>query len=185
MEDREIIELYWKRNEDAIRQSDNKYGRYCLSIADRILHDMADSEECVSDTWLRSWYAMPPQRPAVLKLFFATIVRNLAFKRYEASHAQKRGGSNVETALEELEGVIGSADNVRQDFELDQLTHCICEFLDTISRKDRVLFLKRYFYALEIPEIAEETGLSAHAVSVSLSRTRSRLKTWLQKEGWL
>ena len=105
MEDQQIIELYWARSEQAIRESETKYGAFCLSIARNILAQEQDAEECVNDTWLRAWNAMPPQRPGILSAFFGKLTRNLSLDRWRYNRAAKRGGPQVETALEELGGV--------------------------------------------------------------------------------
>ena len=111
MEDSRIVELYWQKNADAIKETDSKYGAYCFAIADNILHNKEDSEECVNDTWLNAWNAMPPQKPTKLQLFLAKITRNLSFNRFNARSAEKRGGGEIVLVLDELaECLAGESD---------------------------------------------------------------------------
>ena len=117
MHDQAIVELYWARDQSAIRQSDEKYGPYCRTIAHNVLHDPLDSEECVNDTWHRAWESMPPQRPNLLRAFFGTITRNLALNRWEKQHAQKRGGGQLPLALEELSACVPAPRGVEQAVE--------------------------------------------------------------------
>ena len=111
MEDSRIVELYWQKNADAIKETDSKYGAYCFAIADNILHNEEDSEECVNDTWLNAWNAMPPQRPTKLRLFLAKITRNLSFNRFQAQGAKKRGGGEINLVLDELAECIAHESN--------------------------------------------------------------------------
>ena len=135
MEDLQIIELYWNRDEEAIRQSEEKYGIYCRSIALRILAAQEDAEECVSDTWLSAWNAIPPQRPAVLRTFLGRLCRNLSINRHLMNTALKRGGGEVDIALEELREC-GGADMVQQSLEMEELGCLIDAFLRTLPEKE-------------------------------------------------
>ena len=183
MEDSQIIDLYWARLEQAIQETDTKYGGYCRAIAHNILKSMEDSEECVSDTWLRAWNAMPPQRPSVLSAFLGRITRNLSLDRYKAARAEKRGGSSFPAALDELSECVPAGGSVEQTMDERELGQAIDRFLRTIPEKQCSLFLRRYWYVDTIAEIAVRYGLSESAVQMRLSRTRAKLCTYLEKEG--
>ena len=181
MEDTKIIDLYFARNETAITETDLKYGAYCRSIAWNILQNHEDSEECVSDTWLRAWNAMPPQRPRVLRQFLAKITRNLSLDRFRADHAQKRGSGEVPLALEELKECVGSGDPAT-DAERKLLEELIGQFLQQLTQRDRSVFLRRYFYMESRKDIAARYGMKETNVRLCLSRTRQRLREYLRKE---
>ena len=181
MEDTKIIDLYFERNEAAITETDQKYGAYCRSIAWNILQNHEDLEECVSDTWLRAWNAMPPQRPRVLRQFLAKITRNLSLDRFRAGHAQKRGSGEVPLALEELKECVGSGDPAT-DAERKLLEELIGQFLQQLSQRDRGVFLRRYFYMESHKDIAARYGMKETNVRLCLSRTRQRLREYLRKE---
>ena len=181
MEDSKIIDLYFERNEAAITETDQKYGAYCRSIAWNILQNHEDSEECVSDTWLRAWNAMPPQRPRVLRQFLAKITRNLSLDRFRADHAHKRGSGEVPLALEELKECVGSG-NPATDAERKLLEELIGQFLQQLSQRDRGVFLRRYFYMESHKDIAARYGMKETNVRLCLSRTRQRLREYLRKE---
>lgn len=181
MEDSKIIDLYFERNEAAITETDQKYGAYCRSIAWNILQNHEDSEECVSDTWLRAWNAMPPQRPNVLRQFLAKITRNLSFDRFRAGSAQKRGSGEMPLALEELKECVGSGDPATYA-ERKLLEQLIGQFLQALSPRDRGIFLRRYFYAESHREIAQRYDMKEANVRLCLSRTRQKLREYLRKE---
>lgn len=185
MTDDKIIESYWRREERAIRESDAKYGRYCLTIANHILYNREDSEECVNDTWLRAWHAIPPVRPTNLKLYFAKITRNLALSRYAANTAKKRGSGEVALILDELSEVLREPDEVESEYMAKELAAAVNSFVHTLPERECNVFVRRYFYSEEIPEIAERYGISARNVTVMLSRTRGKLKQYLEKEGFV
>ena len=181
MEDSKIIDLYFERNEAAITETDQKYGAYCRSIAWNILQNHEDSEECVSDTWLRAWNAMPPEKPNILRQFLAKITRNLSLDRFRADHAQKRGSGEVPLALEELKECVGSGDPAT-DAERKLLEELIGQFLQQLSQRDRGVFLRRYFYMESRKDIAARYGMKETNVRLCLSRTRQRLREYLRKE---
>lgn len=185
MNDDQIIDLFWQRQEAAITAAEEAYGSYCFSIADNILHSRQDAEECVSDTWLRAWQSIPPQRPVRLRLFLAKITRNLAFDRYRMHNAAKRGSGEMDAVLEELEECIASPDNVEQEYDRRALQRCINVFLRTLSYRERQIFLRRYFYAESVKEIADTFGIGSNHASVILKRTRAKLRDYLIKEGFL
>ncbi|MGM9619651.1 MAG: RNA polymerase sigma factor [Oscillospiraceae bacterium] len=183
MEDHEIVALYWRRDERAIEESGRKYGPYCYSLAQRILQRHEDAEECVSDTWLRAWNAMPPQRPNRLRLFLARITRNLAFDRCRALGAEKRGGS-LTVALEELGECLAAPEGVEEPLRQKELEECLGRFLRSLPARERGVFLRRYFFLDSTGEIAARYGLSDANVLTLLSRTRKKLKAQLGKEGF-
>ena len=181
MEDHEIVALYWARNERAIAESDQKYGAYCRKVAYNILRDREDSAECVNDTYLRAWDAMPPQRPSRLRAFLAAITRNLSLDRCRAAGAAKRGGKQLALALTELEEAIPSGGSVADDLALADL---LDRFLAGLSPEDRKIFLRRYWYMLSVREIARGMGLGESKVKMSLLRSRRTLKAQLEREGY-
>ena len=187
MTDEAIITLYFERNERAIEETRTKYGAYCYSIARRILALHEDAEECVSDTYLQAWNAMPPTWPKRLRLFLAKITRSRAFNRYEAEHAEKRGGGEVAAVLDELaECVADSRADSPEDAALSkELAAVIDAFLMDLPERDRRLFVRRYFYAEPVGDIAARAGLTASNVSVILHRVRAALKKHLEAEGYL
>ena len=185
MEDSRIIELYWQKNAKAISETAEKYGMYCFTIADNILHSAEDSEECVNDTWLRAWNAIPPQKPEVLRIFLARITRNLAFNRFNARNAQKRGGGEIALVLDELGECLGGGADTEAAYEAKELRQCIRRFVRALPERDGNVLARRYFYAEPIADIAKRYGLSENNVMVILSRTRRKLKAHLLKEGYL
>ena len=184
MEDSQIVELYWQKNADAIAETAGKYGLYCFTIAENILHNAEDSEECVNDTWLRAWNAIPPQKPIVFRMFLAKITRNLAFNRFNARNAEKRGGGEAALVLDELGECLGGAD-AEAAYEAKELRRCIQRFVRALPERDGNVLVRRYFFAEPVADIAKRYGLSENNVMVILSRTRKKLKAHLLKEGYL
>ena len=183
MEDTAIIDLYWARSQQAVAASEEKYGPYCHTIARRILDREEDAEECVNDTWLHAWNAMPPQRPGVLSAFFGKLTRNLSLDRWRRLRAAKRGGSQVEVALHELEDCLPDRRTPDENLEAGETAALISAFLRRQSELDRVLFVRRYFH-LEPPDsLARRFGLSVGQVKSKLHRTRQRLRAELEREG--
>jgi len=185
MNDIQIIELYFNRNQDAIRETEKEYGAYCFSIADNILHNQQDDEECLNDTWLRAWHSIPPSRPARLKLFLGKITRNLAFDKYRQKTADKRGGGDFEAVLDELAECVASPENVEQAFDAKALRQNLNQFLKALPQRDRQIFLKRYFYAESVRNIAKEYQITANHCTVILKRVRKKLQIYLEQEGFL
>ena len=184
MEDSRIVELYWQKNADAIKETDSKYGAYCFAIADNILHNKEDSEECVNDTWLNAWNAMPPQKPTKLQMFLAKITRNLSFNRFNARSAEKRGGGEIVLVLDELAECIASETDVASEYEAKELGQCIRRFVKALPERDGNIFVRRYFFTESITQIAQKCSLTENNVMVILSRTRKKLKAHLVKEGF-
>ena len=180
MEDATIIQLFWDRNQSAIEQSDKKYGRYCFTVANRILDSREDSFECVNDTWHNAWRAIPPEKPSKLQAFFGRIARNLALDRYEYNNAQKRN-ARLETAMDEYWECIPNGEALIEDRIL--LKDLLNRFLASLDKQTRIIFLQRYWYICTPREIARSMGLSENNVNVILHRTRNRFKLYLQKEG--
>ena len=183
MDDNRIIELYWARSEEAIQESDRKYGPYCRTIAWNILQDREDSEECVNDTWLRAWNSMPPQRPGVLSAFLSRITRNLSLDRYKAAKAAKRGGGQLPLALEELGDCVPSAGSVEDAVAMKELTWLLDSFLRDLPEKECCIFLRRYWYVDSTQEIARRYEMAEGSVKSTLYRTRRKLRERLEKEG--
>ena len=184
MEDSKIIDLYWARAEEAINESQNKYGPYCGRIAFNILADRQDSEECVSDCFLKAWGAIPPARPSCLRTFLGRITRNLALDRYEMEHAQKRGGGELALALEELSECIGKEPDIDAHIEAAELTAILDRFLSALRPDVRKMFVRRYWYMDSIAGIAERYGFTESKVKTALLRARAELKIELSKEGY-
>lgn len=184
MDDTKILDLYFARNEQAIRETERKYGAYCFSLAKAILENDGDAEEAVNDTYFKTWNVIPPNRPKVLKLFLAKITRNLSFSRWRSLSAQKRGGGEMALVLEELESCIPSPVTVEDSIHAKELAAAIRTFLDTISPREQDIFLRRYFFVEESEAIALRYGMKQASVLRSLSRTRAKLKQYLIKEGY-
>lgn len=179
MNDQDIVALYHARDEQAIKESEEKYGAYCHSVAMNILNDRPDAEECVNDTWLRAWNAMPPHRPSVLRSFLAKITRNLSLNRLQARTAAKRNGHLV-VALEEL----GDCVPAPEDTDARELCAQIDGFLAVTPKLDRQLFLGRYWFAHSVRTLAIHYGLSENSVSQRLKRTRAALRVYLTERGY-
>ena len=181
MEDSKIIELYWKRNEDAIRQTEKKYGRYCHSIAYNILFSNQDAEECVNDTYVRAWESIPPTRPNRFSAFIGRIIRNIALDRYDVAKAKKRDGGILEP-LDELSECIPDpqSENVSTD---TQLADAINGFLAGLSKRKRIIFMQRYWYCCPIKDIALRLRMSEINVKVTLMRTRNEFREYLTGKG--
>ena len=181
MEDRKIIELYFARNEQAIAETDRKYGAYCRAIAYRILEDRLDSEEVANDTYLRLWNTIPPQKPDPLKPYAGRISRNLALDVYDAKHAQKRTG--VTLALEELAECLPARDG-EEIGESAALSDSISRFIKSLPEREKIIFVRRYFYLCPIAQIAKSLALKESTTAMTLSRTREKLRRHLEKEGF-
>ena len=183
MDDQQIIELYWNRSDEAIAQTQKKYGRLCYKVAFNILGSHQDSEECVNDTYLKAWNAIPPRRPQKLSAFLCRITRNQALKRYESNTAEKRGGSEVPLALEELAGCIPDPGSATALTEQRELIRQLNGFLAELPIETRGIFLQRYWGLESVRDIALAMGISESKVKVTLHRTRKKLKRHLEQEG--
>lgn len=184
MEDSRIVELYWQKNADAIKETSSKYGAYCFNIANHILHSKEDAEECVNDTWLHAWNAIPPQKPRRLQMYLAKITRNLSLNRFYSRTAQKRGGGEIIFVLDELAECLASESDVENAYEYKELGQCVRLFVRRLSKRDGNVFVRRYFFTESVAVIAKRYGLTENNVMVILSRIRKKLKTHLIKEGF-
>jgi RNA polymerase sigma-70 factor (ECF subfamily) len=180
MDDRAIVDLYIARSERAISETEKKYGRYCRYIASNILHSDTEAEECVDDAYMNTWYAIPPAEPRSLRTFVGRITRNLALGRYQHKHAQKRY-SGSESAIEEIGELISAPEESLVD--TIALRDGLNEFLGALTRRSRIIFVKRYWYLASIKEIAADVNASESSIKVSLHRTRCELKEFLKKKG--
>lgn len=183
MEDEKIIEMYWNRDEQAIRASMENYGSYCHTVAAAILGNNFDAEEAVADTWLKAWNAIPPQRPNCLRLFLGRITRNISLSIWRKNHADSRGGGQVSLALEELAECVSTGETPETVVSIRELEQAISAFLCDKPAKSREIFLRRYFYLEDSKAIAKSYAMTDTAVRMHLMRTRRELKEYLLKEG--
>ena len=178
MDDEKIIELFFARSEQAIRELDMKYGKICRNLSYNIVNSIWDAEECVNDAYLGAWNAIPPTRPNPLLSYIVKIVRNISLKIYWRKEAAKRSG-HYKIALEEIEGYIADQKTVEDEIEARELARIIGEFLDTLTLENRVIFMRRYWFADSYKDIAEFIGLSEKNISVRLTRIREKMKQYL------
>ena len=183
MEDSRIIDLFFQRSGDAVAALSGKYANYCYTIAYNILSSAEDAEECVNDTWLRAWNSMPPQRPGILSAFFGKLTRNLSLDRWRRNKAAKRGGSQVEVALHELEDCLPDRRSPDEELEAGETAALISAFLRRQSEADRALFVRRYFHLEPLDSLARQFGMSMGQVKSKLHRMRGRLRLELEREG--
>ena len=185
MEDNQIVALYWKRDEEAIRATDQKYGPFCHAIAYNILASHEDAEETVNDTYAGAWNAMPPHRPGVLSSFLAKLTRRISLNRWRDNRAGKRGGGQVPLALDELAECIPAGQDVAQAVETKELAAAVRRFLSGLAENERDVFVSRYFYLAPISEISQKFGFSESKTKSMLFRIRGKLRKKLQEEGFL
>ena len=184
MEDSRIVELYWQRSEDAITETDAKYGSFCYGVSFGILRSASDAEESVNDTYLAAWNAMPPHRPDVLKAFLGKLTRRISIDRWRRGKAEKRGGGRTGLVLEELSWCIPDGGSIDERIELEELTAAVNAFLRGLSEEQRSIFVCRYWYCDSVQEIAQRFGFSAGKVMSVLFRLREKLSLHLAKEGF-
>lgn len=177
-----ILDLFWSRSESAIHETAAKYGNYCTKIAMNILQNHEDSEECVNDTYLKAWNAIPPQRPAILSSFLGRITRNLAINSYNFKRTQKRGGYELALVLNELEDCVPSSNSTEETVEAGMTVRAIETFLADLDSESRVVFVRRYWYVDSISAIAARFQISEGKVKSMLFRTRNNLRKHLEKE---
>ena len=182
MEDSAIIALYFDRNEDAIRETDKKYGAFCRKVAFNILSVNEDTEECVSDTYMKVWNLIPPERPIKFMAWLGKIVRNTALGMYTKLHAKKRF-NGMELMLDELSDCIPSDVSLEKELEDKEITEAINTWLKSISTEERYLFIRRYWYGDAVNELAKQQKVSPHTITQRLYRIRERLKVYFEKEG--
>lgn len=185
MTDLQIVDLYWQRNADAISYSEQKYGNYCHKVAKNILSSFQDAEECVNDTWVGAWNAMPDQRPNNLRTFLGTITRRLACSRMRKDYAQKRGNGQVPLILEELDACLPTSPSAAQVVEAKELEMTINAFLHTLPEQECNIFLRRYWYAESLEQISRRYDIRLNTVKSSLYRSRQKLRAYLEMEDLL
>jgi RNA polymerase sigma-70 factor (ECF subfamily) len=183
MDDERIIDLYWRRDEYAITATCDKYGAYCRSIANNILSNNEDAEECINDTWLHAWNAIPPHKPARLPLFLGKITRELSLNRYKAQFAHKRGSGAIVLALDELDEATSSKNSpVEQLIEFESVGKAISIFLRKQPDKSTDIFIRRYYHFCSIKQISSEFSISESKAKSILFRMRKKLRTYLESE---
>lgn len=185
MQDEQIVELYFKRDERALVETSDKYGIYCRSIARKILNDEETAKECFNDTLYHSWQNIPPKRPNCLRIFLGKVIRFLSLKHWEQDHAQKRGGNEATLAIDELEECVVdrsaySADEQTEDMVIREVMD---RFLEDLTVQNRRIFMRRYWYCSSVKEISAALGVSESNVMTSLSRVRGKLREALEKAG--
>lgn len=181
MEDSGIIDLYWARDQRAIAESERKYGSFCGMLARNILGSAQDAEECVNDTWHRAWSTIPPQRPDNLRAYLGRIVRNVSIDRWRRNTAQKRG-DGMEVMLSELEGCLPAGTTPQQELENREITRALEGWLDTLSREERAIFLRRYWYGAAVSALAAEWGCTPNRMSQRLRKLRAGLRRYLEEK---
>ena len=184
MDDDKIVEPYWERNEKAIEETDFKYKKYLFSIAYNVVHDRLDCEECLNDTYLGAWNAMPPSRPNVLKAFLTTITRRIAIKRYHSNMRQNVIPSEMTVSLSELQDFVAGDGDVDSEFDAERLGRVISDFARSLSERRQFIFMSRYYLADPIDTIASDLSLSHSMVNKELAAIRSALKEKLESEGY-
>ncbi len=184
MEDKRIVDLYWQRDEQAISETQKKYGSYCYSIAYNILHNSEDAEESVNDTYTDAWNSMPPHRPSVLSTFLGKITRRISIDRFRHRTAEKRGGGELPLVLDELGDCVADDVSVEEVFERQRLAEVVNVFLRSLPDIERRVFLCRYWYMDPIASISKQFRFSESKVQSMLFRTRGKLRIVLVKEGF-
>lgn len=183
LEDNEIIELFWSRNESAIDETDIKYGKYLLAIAYNVLNDTLDSEECLNDTYLSVWNSIPPTRPNVLRAFLTTVMRRVAVNRYHSNSKKSAVPSEMTHSLSEMEYFLSLCD-AESDFDTRQLGQIISEYLRSITSRRRYIFMSRYYVFKTVKQIAKDLGLSVSMINKELVIIKNGLKEKLGSEGY-
>ena len=184
MEDERIVSLFWDRSEDAIKETSEKYGSYLTSISYNILSDIEDANECVNDTYHDAWNCMPPHRPSILSTFLGKITRRISISKWRWLHAEKRGGSEMRLALEELTECVSGTGTVDDEIQRKELIALMNGFLRELSETERNVFLCRYWYLDSISSIAKQHGFSESKITSMLHRIRNKLRILLAKEGY-
>ena len=183
LSDEDIIELYWQRDESAIDETDFKYRKYLFTIAYNILYSNEDCEECLNDTYLGTWEAIPPEHPNYLKAFLTTIIRRVSINRYNEKNREKRIPSNMTDSLEELGDIMGE-NSIVQEIQAEQLGKIISDYLRSLNKRQRYIFMSRYYMAEPIDKVARELGMSKSTVNKEIALIKSGLKKVLEREGY-
>lgn len=184
MDDREIVGLFFARNENALREASKKYGLYCTSIARNILNNHEDAEECVNETYMRAWESIPPNDPPLLGAYLGRIAKNLALNKVRSLKRQKRGGGEDVLSFDELDDFVSGQSSIETEQEQKEIIAAINAFLKTLPAKKRQLFVGRYWNYCRLSELGERFGMSESSVAVNLGRIRERLKKYLKKRGY-
>ena len=185
MSDEQIVALYWKRDEQAIKETDIKYRKFLLSVAYNIVRDICDSEECLNDTYIGAWNAIPPARPTLLQAFLATIMRRTAIDCYKAKKRQKRMVSELTVSLSEVEDFLSDDDDMYSQIDAIELGRVISDFVRSLSERRMYIFMSRYYIARPIKEIAKLLGCSESTVNKEIAAIKCDLKEKLEKEGYV
>lgn len=183
MDDTKIVELYWSRSEQAISETESKYGKYCRTISYNILANTSDAEECVNDTYLKAWNSMPTNKPSRLAPYLGKLTRWLSLNRLRDQDCLKRGGGELPLVLDELAETLDSGFDIEKNLEIRELNRAIRLLLDALEKEERDVFLSRYWYMASISEIAEKSGYTESKVKTMLHRTRKKLLNQLKEEG--
>ena len=178
IDDKKIIELFFKRDQQGIRELDNKYGAVCRNLSYNIVNNRQDAEECVNDVYLGAWNAIPPAQPNPLLTYLCKMVRNISLKIYYRKEAAKRSG-HYTVAMEEIEACIADLNTAETEMEARELARIIADFLDTLTAENRVIFMRRYWFSDSYRDIAEFVGLTEKIISVRLTRIRQKMKAYL------
>ena len=184
MDDKEIINLYNLRDENAISETDKKYGKYLFTIAYNIIHDRLDSEECLNDTYIGTWNSIPPARPRAFQTFLAKIIRNVSINKFTRRTADKRIPSELIVSLDELDDCLPASPTVEEEIEATDLGKLLSTYLEGLTDRDRLIFVCRYYYADKVSEIASLTGMNERTVFRALETIRNGLREKLEKEGY-
>ncbi|MBO4971611.1 MAG: sigma-70 family RNA polymerase sigma factor [Clostridia bacterium] len=182
MDDRTIINLFFDRSEDAIKELDIKYGKCCHELSYSIVGNRQDAEECVNDSYLGVWNAIPPKRPNPLLAFVCKIVRNISINRFNANKAKKRN-TEYDISLEELGDIIEDPNTLESEYAEKEILGYIEEFLDMQTQENRVIFIRRYWFSDSLADIGKYTSMSKKAVAARLKRMREKLKVYLEERG--
>lgn len=185
MSDEKIVDLYWQRDEQAIKETDFKYKKFLLSVAMNIVHDMCDSEECLNDTYIGTWNSIPPARPILLQSFLAIIMRRTAINRYNANKRQKRIASEFTVSLSDIEDFIADEGDMQAEFEAKELAKTISNYVRSLPDRQMYIFVSRFYIADSIPTISKELGCSVSTVKREIEAIKIGLKKQLESEGYV
>ena len=185
MSDERIVDLYWQRDEQAIKETDIKYKNFLFSMAMNIVHDMCDSEECLNDTYTGAWYSMPPARPILLQSFLSTIMRRTAINRFNANKRQKRIASEFSVSLTELEDFIADDSDMNAEIEAKELAKSISNYVRSLPDRQMYIFVSRYYIADPLLKICEDLGCSLSTVKREIKAIQNGLRRYLESEGYI
>lgn len=183
MQDELIVNMYWQRDENAVTQSEIKYGKYLRKIANNILYDFRDVEESVNETYLKAWNSMPPSKPSMLSVYLGRLTRQFSIDIYRTKNRDKRGGTQYIDSLDELSECVSGEESVEAQVELSELTGALEEYLRSVPEEQRVIFVGRYYFCDSLRDIARYYGFSESKIKSILYRVRTGLKLHLEKEG--